>query len=75
MDTKKLTLKDLIKGQSVHFSFYRENELWYETDNGFKFPVPLSDIGNATFLRDDKAILLMRYIRKYKDEIDGDIKE
>ena len=67
-----MKLIELIKDQQVHYQYYRENELWYETDNGFKFPVPISkkEIGNATFLRDDKAILFMRYIRKYKNEID-----
>lgn len=32
---------------------------------GPEFPVPISDIGNATFLAFDKAILFMRYIRKH----------
>ena len=66
---------DLVKGQQVHFQYYRDGELWYETDNGFIFPVPVNDkreIGNATFSRDDKAILFMRYIRKYKEELDAE---
>lgn len=33
------------------------------------FPVPIEDIGDATFLAEDKAILFMRYIRKYIEEI------
>lgn len=64
---------DLVKDQEVHFEYYRDGEMWYKTDNGFLFPVPVHDareIGNATFKRDDKAIFLMRYIRKYKEEID-----
>lgn len=56
-------LKEHIKGQ-VHFRFYRGNQLWYQTDSGLCFPVPIDDIGDATFERDDKAILFMRYIRK-----------
>jgi len=60
---------DLVKGQQAHFQYYRDNELWYKTDSGFLFPVPISDVGNATFMRDEKAILLMRYIRKYREEI------
>lgn len=57
-------LRKHIEGQ-VHFQFYRDNQLWYETDSGFKFPVPISDTGTAAFNRDDKAILFMRYIRKF----------
>ncbi len=65
-----MKLIDLVRDQQVHFQYCRENELWYKTTNGFLFPVPISDIGNATFMRNDKAILFMRYIRKYKNEID-----
>jgi hypothetical protein len=69
-----MKLIDLIKNQQVHFLYYRDNELWYETDNKFIFPVPIDDVGTATFLRDDKAILFMRYIRKYKEELDTEKK-
>ncbi len=56
----------MVKGnKKVHFSFYRDETLWYETDCGFMFPVPISDIGNATFSAEDKALLFMRYIRKH----------
>lgn len=64
---------DLVKDQLVHFQYFTEGELWYKTDNGFLFSVPISDkreIGTANFNRDDKAILFMRYIRKYKDALD-----
>jgi len=71
---KKLPkILDLVKDKQVHFQYYRDKELWYETDDGFLFPVPISDIGNATFNKDDKAILFMRYIRKYKEELEKTI--
>ena len=62
-----MNLKDMVKDKMVHFSFYRDGDLWYKTDDNFDFPVPISDIGNAIFMRDDKAILFMRYIRKQLD--------
>jgi len=62
-------LIDLVKNQQVHFQYYRDKDLWYKTDSGFLFPVPISDAGTATFLREDKAILFMRYIRRYKEEV------
>lgn len=68
MATPKLI--ELVKDQKVNFQYYRDKELWYTTDSGFLFPVPISDAGTATFLREDKAILFMRYIRKYKEEMD-----
>ncbi len=62
------TLKDHITG-TVSFEYYRASELWYRTSNtGLLFPVPISDIGEATFLAKDKAILFMRYIRKFLKE-------
>lgn len=59
-------IKEMVKdGAQVKFQFYRAGNLWYRTDSGFEFPVPVSDIGDATFLAQDKAILFMRYIRKH----------
>jgi hypothetical protein len=58
-----MNVKDMVKdGRKVKFVQFREGEFIYQTECGFKFPVPLSDIGNATMLSEDKAILFMRYI-------------
>lgn len=59
------SIKELVKGQTAHFVFYRDRSLFYETDSGFQFPVPVDDAGSATFNADEKAILLMRYMRKH----------
>jgi hypothetical protein len=67
---KDKSIKDLVKNKRVSFSFYRAGELWYETSDGFLFPVPIKDIGDATFMKEDKAILFMRYIRKYREELE-----
>ena len=66
-----LSIKDMIKdNKKVTFQFYREHELWYATEDGFLFPVPIEDVGNATFLSEDKALIMMRYIRKHVDYLD-----
>ena len=60
------TIKEMVENnQKVRFRFYRDGQLWYATECGFEFPVPISEAGTATFLAEDKAILFMRYIRKY----------
>lgn len=60
------TLKDMVSsGKTVSFLHYHDGNLWYETEDHFSFPVPISDVGNATFLATDKAMLFMRYIRKH----------
>jgi hypothetical protein len=59
------TLKTLVSdGKRVHFQFFRKGELWYKTDDGFEFAVPVSDTGDGVFLASDRAMLFMRYIRK-----------
>ena len=60
------TIKEMVENnQKVSFRFYRDGQLWYSTECGFEFPVPISEAGTATFLAEDRAILFMRYIRKY----------
>lgn len=62
-------LKEMVKdgkdGKKVNFKFYKLNELWYETETGFQFPVPISDTGDGVFLAQDKVSFFMRYIRKH----------
>lgn len=59
-------IKDMVKdGQRVRFTFYRDGELFYKTESGFEFPVPIEDCGKGVFLAEDKAMLFMRYIRKH----------
>lgn len=70
------TIKEMVKDQKkARFIHYCDGELWYTTECGFEFPVPLNDVGNATFLAEDKAILLMRYIRKHKEMLESAEKE
>jgi hypothetical protein len=62
------TIKEMVENkQKVRFRFYRDGQLWYATECGFEFPVPISEAGTATFFAEDKAILFMRYIRKYME--------
>jgi hypothetical protein len=59
-------IKEMVKdGKCVSFLHYKDSELWYRTECGFEFPVPISDTGNAKFLAKDRALLFMRYIRKH----------
>ena len=64
------TVKEIVANDAkVHFQFYRKGELWYKTDCGFEFPVPIDDVGDGTFLATDRAMLFMRYVRKQLDAI------
>jgi hypothetical protein len=65
------TLKEMVSdNQSVFFVRYREGELFYRTECGFEFSVPIAEAGGAVFLATDKALLFMRYIRKEIERIE-----
>lgn len=60
-----MNILEMVKDKRVTFEYFRDNSLWYKTEDGFLFPVPIADVGNATFLKEDKALLYMRWIRKH----------
>lgn len=67
-----MKIRDLIDGHTVQFVYFREGNFLYRVSGtDFEFPVPLSDIGNATLLAEDKAIMFMRYIRKHLEVINS----
>lgn len=39
--------------------------LWYRTALGFDFPVPVEDMGDATFETEIRGMMMMRYVRKH----------
>ena len=70
-----MTLKEMLYNADgtkkiVTFTHYFDGALWYETEDRFAFPVPVSDIGTATFKATDSAPLFMRYIRKHIELLD-----
>lgn len=66
-----MNIKDMVKDKKVTFLFYKEGELWYTTECGFEFPVPIDDVGTAAMNAEDKAILFMRWIRKQIDVVNN----
>ena len=66
-----MNIKEMLaEGRKVRFLHYKLGELWYTTEPGLEFPVPISDCGDGTFLAEDKAILFMRYIRKHVADLE-----
>ena len=58
-------IKEMVKGdKTARFTHFRRGQLWYVTECGFAFAVPAEDVGDATFNVEERAMLLMRYIRK-----------
>lgn len=70
LNKMNLTVKEIVKDNRVYFSHYRAGYLYYTVtvnEQKYSFPVPIEDIGDATFMNEDKAIIMMRYIRKAVD--------
>ena len=51
-----MTLKEIVKNKKVRFKFYKDGELWYETEDGFEFPISIADTGTGVFKAEDNAI-------------------
>lgn len=65
----EMDLVKLLKNNRVNFHSYRQRYLYYsiiepETNIEYQFPVPVEDVGSATLLGNDVALLYMRWIRK-----------
>ena len=68
----KRNILEMVKdNKKVRFKYFRGTNLYYETEDGFIFAVPISDVGEATFLAEDKALLFMRYIRQALQELEN----
>lgn len=68
-----MNIKDMVKNnKKVTFVRYRKGNLYYKTECGFEFPVPVSDTGDGEFLQEDKALTYMRWIRKQIQDIESD---
>lgn len=59
-----MTLKARVSGV-VKFVRMSHQELWYVCEDGFEFPIPLSDTDGAEFKAEDKGMFFMRWIRKH----------
>jgi hypothetical protein len=61
---------DIVKDKSVTLSYFNSKTAYYNATynkDEYEFPVDLEDVGSATLLPVDKAMLFMRYIRKAID--------
>lgn len=68
----KLSIKDMVSaGKKVKFVRYQKKELWYITEDGFEFPVPIEDCGDGEFKDSDKALIFMRWIRIHLANIEA----
>jgi hypothetical protein len=70
---QQMNLKDIVKDNQVRFVRYRQGVMYYCVSvpgvaDEHMFPVPVTDVGDATLEAQEKAIMFMRYIRKALEE-------
>lgn len=58
-----IDVKDHVTAGPCRFVRARAGNLWYVTALGFEFPVPFSEMGEATFDAEVKGLHMMRYVR------------
>lgn len=60
-----MSITEIVKNNTATLERVRHNIAYYRiVEMGMVFPVPLEDVGDATLHKEEKAIMLMRYIRK-----------
>ena len=67
MKTVERILND---NESVRFMFFLSGKLWYRTESGFKFPVPIKGSGQSVFLSEDRAKRFYPYIKAHAEKLD-----
>jgi hypothetical protein len=56
----------LTPNMRVKFDYFRDGALWYSTQNGFQFPVPINTLSHTSVcLANDKAERFDYWIKKY----------
>ena len=65
MEVDKI-LKD---NETVRFMFFLSGKLWYRTESGFKFPVPIKSSNQSVFLNEDRASRFYPYIKAHAEKL------
>lgn len=66
-----LDIKALVQGSSV-LVYYKQKTLYYKTEGGFIFPIPIDDCGDTTFNNVDRSMLFMKWIKRAVVQISAD---
>lgn len=63
------SIKEHVQGKVI-FVYYRDGSLWYLTETGLKFPVPLVSGSSEIFMSVEKGISMTKYISNYIKQIE-----
>ena len=68
---KRFRKGELVYAVCTTARFSVGDELIQDTTELFEFPVPISDAGDGVFNAEEKAMTLMKYIRKALENAEG----
>jgi len=60
----EITLTDLVKDKKAIFKCFADGKVIYETEDGFEFSITVEEAKGGKFHAEEKAMTLMRWIRK-----------
>lgn len=62
------TVKEMVRDRRiVSLKYYKDGILWYSTECGFIFPVPIKEVEGTKVYSEDKAMVFMKYIKRQHD--------
>jgi len=63
-------ITELVRDNKMaRFDRYSDGHLWYATEDGFEFPIPVEDTRGGVFRGEEKALHLMRWIRQHLSKL------
>ena len=67
------SLKELVgPGKLARFLHLRAGVMTYTLDDGFRFEVPVSELGDASVHAEERAMVLMKWIKRSLDKCQPD---
>jgi hypothetical protein len=64
-------LSELVVGRTAEFQYYRGEKFYYETDDGFLFTIPLSDLAEDILPAKEQALYFLKWIKRCADMIEA----
>lgn len=56
--------------KKVKFVCLKNENMWYQTESGFQFPIPLSETVGGEFPVEDKALYYSRWIGRFIKDLE-----
>jgi len=75
VDPSTIKMIDLMRDNKVvRFAYFRDGDFWYQHEDGLLFSISLQEATSSkvTFLAEDRAMLFMRWIKRFIEQAKRD---